>query len=74
MSTSGRGINQSVMPTILRNLAVFRWCNGACGLVRVVCSDALMAPTASERGQDVAGISQVPRRNHRVHKSLRMQR
>jgi hypothetical protein len=56
MTTSGREVNQSVTPTILRNLAIFRWCNGACGLVRVACSDALMAPAASERGQDVAGI------------------
>jgi hypothetical protein len=38
MSTSGRGINQSVMPTILRNLAVFRWCNGARGVARVACA------------------------------------
>ena len=59
MSADGRDINQSVMPAILWTLTVFRWCYGACGLMRVACCNLLLAPTVSERGHGVAGIGQV---------------
>jgi hypothetical protein len=74
MVTSGRDINQSVMPTILRNLAVFRWCNGACGLARVGCGNLLVALVVSELDKMPRGYVKFVPMNHRRHKSLRMQR